>query len=217
MRLSPKPPRTSHLSLFLFATVNIGIASASQITLNFDSSNANPCIDGTAYLAAAGITITGQASARICATGATGAAVAVSGQNLLLLNNPPPSNSTYEYFFNFSSPVSDVSFFRTEILSPSTGPAWTAEALAADGSIISTTGEGTTFAPSAQLFSLPGSDIVRIEFNSNNSLASTYNTPPIDDLSFTSTAASTPEPVSIVLVGASLVILLALTVRRRTL
>ena len=117
------------------------------MTLNFDSVVASPCADGTAYLAAAGITITGQASARICLgsmVASGGGAVAVSGPNLLLLE-PTPSNSKYEYSFVFNSPVSNVSFFRTAIQPQSTGPAWTAKAVAADGSVIATVGEGQRF------------------------------------------------------------------------
>lgn len=187
----------------LLVVSTLAVVARAQTTLTFDSVVTSTCTDGTAYMAAAGITVTGQASARIClgAVPGTGGAVALSPPNILLLDNPPPTNSTYEYFFNFTSPVSNVSFYRTQIQPESTGPAWTAKALAADGSIISSTGEGTTYAPAAQLFQLPGNGIVKIQFDTDNTSARTYNTPPIDNFSFTPSLVITTTSLPVGVAG----------------
>ncbi|MBL0158645.1 MAG: PEP-CTERM sorting domain-containing protein [Bryobacterales bacterium] len=175
----------------LFATLLLATTTcASATVLTFDSVAVSGCSDGAAYMAGFGITVTGAASARICNSAPVGGAQAYSGSNLLLLDNPPPSNSTYTYFFTFTSPVANVSFVRTQINPDSTGPAWTATALSASSSVLTSTGEGTTFAPSAQVFSLNANGIASIRFDTDNTSARTYNTPPIDDLSF----SSVPEP-----------------------
>lgn len=189
----------------LFAAAN----NAAAVVMNFDSVAAAPCADGTAYMASFGVTVTGQASARICTSALVGGAQAFSGPNLLLLDNPPPSNSTYTYFFVFDNPVNDVSFVRTQINPQSTGPAWTATALSDLSAVLGSVGEGTTFAPSAQLFSLPFAGIKSIRFDTNNTSARTYNTTPIDDLTFT----PTPEPATWLMV-APVVALLAARRRR---
>lgn len=176
------------------ATLALGAAfCANADVVNFDSIAVSPCADGTAYMAGFGITVTGDASARICNSAPVGGAQAYSGLNLLLLDTAPPSNSTYTFFFVFNNLVNDVSFVRTQINPDSTGPAWTATALSLGGVAISSTGEGTTFAPAAQLFSLPGTGIKSIRFDTDNTSARTYNVPPIDDLSFTPTI---PEPAT---------------------
>lgn len=188
--------------LFVFAN------NAAAVVMNFDSVSAAPCTDGTAYMASFGVTVTGQASARICTSAPVGGAQAFSGSNLLLLDNPPPSNSTYTYFFNFDNLVNDVSFIRTQINPQSTGPAWTATALSDLNAVLGSVGEGTTFAPSAQLFTLPFAAIKSIRFDTNNTSARTYNTTPIDDLTFT----PTPEPATWLMVAPISAILAA---RRR--
>ncbi len=176
---------TIALSLLLFAN------AAKGTTLDFDSVIISGCIDGTSYMANFGISVTGSASARICTSAPAGGAQAFSGANLLLLDNPPPTNSTYTFSFVFNNPVDNVSFVRTAINPDSTGPAWTASALSITNLVLASTGEGTTFAPSAQLFSLNAVGIASVRFFSDNTSARTYNTPPIDNLSFTSTV---PEP-----------------------
>jgi hypothetical protein len=186
-------------------------ANARAVVMTFDSVAAAPCADGTAYMAGFGVTVTGSASARICTSAPVGGAQAFSGPNLLLLDNPPPSNSTYTYFFVFDGLVNDVSFVRTQINPQSTGPAWTATALSDVNAVLGSTGEGTTFAPAAQVFSLPFSGIKSIRFDTDNRSARTYNTPPIDDFTFT----AVPEPGSWLLVTPMMGVLLVARRRRR--
>ena len=177
---------------FYFSLMLVGVAASARATvLTFDAVTAAPCTDGTAYMASFGISVTGSASARICLSAPVGGAQAFSGPNLLLLDTPLPSNSTYTFFFVFDNPVSNVSFVRTRINPDSTGPAWTATALSAGNVSLASTGEGTTFAPAAMVFNLTAIGIASIRFDTNNTSARTYNVPPIDDFSFT---ASVPEP-----------------------
>lgn len=174
--------------------------------LDFEAGAPTPCVDGAAYMAGFGITVTGSATARICIgpPNGNGGAIPFSGANLLLLDTPLPTNSTYTFAFVFDNPVNNVSFVRTQIRTPSTGPAWLATALSSSDVVLSTTGEGTTFAPSAQLFSLPGEGIKTIRFDTDNTSASTYNVPPIDDLQF----AAIPEPSSLSLVALASLLML---------
>jgi len=193
-------------------------AAGATITLDFDDVVAAPCVSGTSELASAGITLSGPVSERICAGSTTPggtAYVPASGSNVLFLDNLPPTNSTYKWFFDFDEAVDDFSFVRTAITGDSTGPAWTATALAADGTVLATVGEGTTFAPLAQLFELNIDGISSIRWDSDNTSARTSNVPVLDDISFVTSVAEAPEPAPGYLLATAIALLGVSRARRR--
>jgi hypothetical protein len=167
------------------------------VTLNFDTdSMGNPIsipslqtVDATSYLSSFGVTfvpITPGATPVIQNATPSGpgeaAAIPVSAPNIFAVNSAPgQSNASLSYELQFCSPLNQVSFYRTCIISISTGPAWTASALNAQGQIVDSASEGVTLGPAARLITLKGAGITALRIDAENQ-SSTFTDPPIDNL-----------------------------------
>lgn len=186
-------------------------AQASTITLNFDSVvvAAGSCTDGTGYLNSFGITlsaVTPAASVFICAQGSPGLPIATSAPNYF---NEFHGNNPETMTLNFPNPLSSISFFRTGMTFDSK-PQWSAEALNAQGVIEAMVGEpltATGAAISAQQFTLSGTNITALRIDSDNHAFTNLSGVPIDDLTLVTQTTITPEPRTVFLLSAGLLVL----------
>lgn len=164
--------------------------SSNTVTLDFDSVPLTPlqCADASEYLNRFGITfapITPGSYTQICnIISPEAAGIPASPPNVFYVS-PPVTNSPVSYILTFSDPLSSISFMRGGIRSPSTGPPWTARAFNKQGEEVAMVGEGLTFGPPARQFTLTGEGIKSLRVDVNNSVASTFNHPPFDDLTLT--------------------------------
>src|ERR1039458_9418328 len=110
------------------------LKSTAQIAINFDSINANipGGVDATAYLASYGITLTG-----LNPTGGDpyiNSDTAFYGSGIAFPSSPPnfllqQANSTGEsYTMQFSTPLSELQFYRVGMRSDVETPIWSATA-----------------------------------------------------------------------------------------
>src|SRR5260370_15003435 len=134
------------------------VAHAGMITLNFDATPLGPGVgmDASAYLASFGITLSGVtpgASVLIIGQGFPGLSITTSPPNYF---NEFNGNNPETMTLNFSNPLSSIRFFRTGMTFDSK-PEWSAQALNAQGGVVSMvreplTATGTVI--SAQQFTL---------------------------------------------------------------
>jgi hypothetical protein len=117
-----------------------------------------------------------------------GAIVAASGDNALAQVG---SNDPVSFTMNFKSPLQTVQFTRPRLVAAETGitfPEWTAIALDENGRQLDSVGEPLGRGPAyysdvpAKTFTLRGSAIRAIRFNSNNHQFAAFNAIIIDDL-----------------------------------
>jgi hypothetical protein len=188
------------------------LGQAATITLNFDSVAvaAGNCTDGTGYLNSFGITLSGVtpgASVLICAQGSPNLPIATSPPNYF---NESHGNSPETMTLNFPTPLSSISFFRTGMTFDSK-PQWSAEALNAQGVIVSMVGEPLTATGAviaAQQFALSGPNITALRIDSDNHAFTNLSGVPIDDLTLVTQPATTPEPGTVFLLSSGLLVLL---------
>jgi len=201
-------------SAMLLATA---LAQADTITLNFDATPLGPGveIDATPYLSTFGITlsaVTPSALVLIIGQGLPGIVTAHSAPNYF---NEFNGNNPETMTLNFPTPLSGISFFRDGMTSDSK-PQWSAEALNAQGTVLSMVGEPLTATQApipAQQFTLTGANITALRIDSDNHDFTDLSGVPIDDLTLVTQTATTPEPQTVFLLPASLLVLQLL--RRR--
>jgi hypothetical protein len=187
------------------------LAQASTITLNFDPVvvPSGTCTDGTGYLNNLGITlssVTPGASVLICAQGTPNLPIPTSPPNYF---NEFHGNSPETMTLNFPDSLSSISFFRTGMTFDSK-PQWSAEALNAQGAIVAMVGEpltATGAAISAQQFTLSGTNITALRIDSDNHAFTNLSGVPIDDLTLVTQTTTTPEPRTVFLLSAGLLVL----------
>jgi hypothetical protein len=186
---------TLFLSAFVFiATAPPAVGQTcppTGVSLTFDSVSvpSGQCADATSYLAGNGITftpVTPGAAPVICNAGPDSAAIPVSKPNYFAVNAAPgQGNQPLTYTFNFCTPLSTVSFWRTGIISISTGPSWTGTAYDAQGLAVGAgVGEGLTFGPPPQQFTITGAGadtISSLTIAANNEDFATFTDPPLDN------------------------------------
>jgi hypothetical protein len=182
-----------------FATVAVLSAKpASAGPINFDSVAvpAGTCVDATGYLSGFGITfstLNAGATPAICSGSTT--TIPVSLPNFFFVipavgqNNLPLS-----YSLAFDEALDSISFFRAGQTTPSTGPIWTATAFDSFGNIVGTpVGEPfITFNPTAQQYTISGTDIRSMTIDADNLGFASVNNPPFDDFNLVPSAV--PEP-----------------------
>lgn len=182
--------------------------STAQIDINFDSVNANSGpVDATAYLASYGITLTG-----LNPTGGDpyiNSDTAFYGSGIAFPSSPPnfllqQASSTGEsYTMQFSTPLSELQFYRVGMRSDVETPIWSATAY--DGATaLGSVGESYIDAftgSSAKLFTMSyaGSEITSLTFYGNGAGSAALDGAPIDDLTIT----PVPEPTTLALAGLS--------------
>jgi hypothetical protein len=116
------------------------------------------------------------------------------------------------YRLDFAGPLESVSFTRTAIISTSGDAPWIAKALDAQGNVLASANEGFLIGPSARTFTLIGPGITALEIDARNDISqTTFNTPPIDNLTLV-----TPEPKNSISFSLGLGILLLGVVYRRS-
>jgi hypothetical protein len=189
------------------AWVALGSANATVTTLNFDSvalAN-NTCTDASAYLGSFGVTfvpISGGAHSDICASIGSPAIFPSSMPNWFAIG-PPVTNNNVSGELLFSTPLTTLSFTRVTVGSQTAEPAWDAMAFDALNNLLDSVAVGAIFpGPSAQVFTLSGPGITRVQFHAFNSIGVTFNFPPLDDM--TLTTAAVPEPATLALLGLGL-------------
>ena len=197
-------------------------ASAATITvLNFDSIplSAGACTSngtlGTAYLGGFGITLSSPlavAFPQIC-NGMGTNVTAVSAPNWFALGiSASENNKPLSYTLTFTTPLDSVSFDYAALTTFITFPTWTATAYNGAtpvGSVGQAGGFGTG---SSSSYSIAGPGITSLTFAAFSSGQST-NQPTIDNLTLFTT--TTPEPSSLLLLGAGLVALMEMCFFRR--
>jgi hypothetical protein len=182
------------------ATGSATIAFAATTTLDFGDGSINvqsAPVDSTAYFAAHGITLTTSPGATLFIADdrwiyGGGAIAATSPHNVLDQGGGHPVS----YELDFSSAVSNLSFWRVAITTPSSLPQWSAS-LYNGATLVSSVGEnfmGGTFA--AQQYTLGGTGN-RLVVNGDHGGFAAYQNVVIDDLSFT----TVPEPGCLSLIG----------------
>ncbi len=182
------------------------------VSLNFDSVDTSTSpnhVSAVSYLQTYGISVSNvsppSASLSIirdtavydtCKPGVAGCVVAPSEPNVLdLCCFPDTQSSTGSYTLRFSSPVSNVSFVRPEIVPGPSGiitPQWTATAYDSSGKALGSVGESvasTYSAIPAANFNLPQSGIASLVFSSNNNNYAALSNMPIDNLTFTESSS----------------------------
>ena len=205
-------------TLFVVAALLSGVSRASATTIDFDAMDAFVYVSGAplaAYLGQYGVTYTytGMPGAVLMIADddniyGTGVIQASSGENVLLSSGNRAQAGSFQLFFD--TPQDYVSFTRTAVLQPSAYPQWSATPYA--GSVPGLTVFQAFFSGTspAITFTLgtPGDSIVNITsvaFSYNGFGFAGFDSPVIDDLVLpNSSAASTPEPTSMLLLGSGL-------------
>lgn len=183
-------------------------AQADTVSINFDSVNApSGFVDATSYLGSYGITLSGvtggtQVSIMSYSYLYGGAALTpVSSPNLLMQTG---SNSPVSFTMNFASSLSSFSFVVPDDAAPSSFPAWSAYAYAAN-TLVASTGQGFTCCTSGpSIFTLSGSGITSIRFDSNNGNFAAFSAVPLDNFTMETEATPVPEPATTFLLASGL-------------
>jgi hypothetical protein len=178
-------------------------ATASTITLNFDSVNATGGpVDSTAYFASFGVTLTAvtpgtQVQILDDANIYGGAAlIPPSAPNMLMQNG---SNNPVSFELDFTAPLTSFGFTIPGDQSPSLFPAW--QAYAYNGAtLLDSETSGMTCCHGALQYTLTGPNITRVVIASQNGNIAGFSGIPLDNLILDSPAvAQAPEPATVTL------------------
>lgn len=199
------------LLVTILALAPFGSPRAEIITLDFDSVvvSQDACVDASPYLASFGITfapVSAGASSLIC--NVTGSWATPSSPPNMFTVAPPNTNTDVSGDLLFSTALAQLSFTRGGFSSGI--PPWDAMAYDASGNLLSSVREAHLIGQPAKSFTLTGPGITRVHFDAFNSMGTSTNFPPLDDM-----LMSVPEPAALVLLGLGLASLAAL--RRREL
>lgn len=183
-------------------------ATAGTITLDFDAVSvpAFGVVDATSYLATFGVTVSNVTSG--------GQVVIRNDGGLPNFIVPPSSPNTASFFssvgqipntftLNFPVPLTSLSFTRPQLLTGPSGvthPQWTATALNSLDVAVAAVGQGLIASFSnvpAQTFTLTGTEIEKLRFDSNNFAFASTVAVVVDDLTLT----PVPEPTTLLLFG----------------
>jgi hypothetical protein len=111
------------------------------------------------------------------------------------------------YRLDFATPLVSVSFTRAAIVPTSGDPPWLAEALDAQGNVLASANEGFLIGPSARTVTFTAAGITSLAVFARNDVSqTTFNTPPIDNLTLV-TAAPEPESAVLFVVGLGILML----------
>jgi hypothetical protein len=199
-----------------FAITSLGVFGA-PITLTFDSVSLAPgaCGSATSYLGSFGITFvagTPGASGVICNQAFAGSATNPSSSPNVFFGVPLVTNHDVSYDLLFSTPLAELSFVRTEIITSAGVPAWNAYAYNSANALLDSVGQGFLVGSAAQTFTLVGNGITRLHVDAFNSIGTTFNHPPLDNLTLT----PAPELSTWMLSGSMLALLVVFRKVRQT-
>lgn len=183
--------KTLHFnSIPILSNTPISLAVDENV-INFDAVDATGGnVDATSYLSGFGITpsavTTGSELAIVNALNFCNCFVPPSPSNMFTQVN---QNGAISFTLNFSTPLASVSFTRPEMV-PGSGsgmifPQWSATALNASNTVLSTVGEAqrSTFSTvTAQSFTLTGPGITHVRFDSNGHLTAGFSAVVLDNL-----------------------------------
>jgi hypothetical protein len=191
----------------ILALTPFGISKATTVLLDFDSVVLPPqgFTDATTYLAFFGISFVARSP------GAFSGIASAAGSNSIFPSSPPNyffisppvTNQNVSGDLLFSTPLKQITFI-TSAVNPLTGvPAWDADAFNGE-TLLDSVSEPFLFpGPTARSFMLTGNGITRLHFDAFNGISpTTFNFPPIDNM--TLTLAAVPEPGTLALLGLGL-------------
>lgn len=193
--------------IFLALLFVSGKASASHLTLNFDSVDASSGdVNASSYLAGFGISLTGVTPGTTVVIldnanvyGGT-AAVPSSVPNYL---TQVGSNDPVTFTLNFATPLNSFEFTRPKLLAGPNGithPEWSAHAFNSGGVEVATVGESLIASFSdvpAKTFTMTKPNIASVRIDSNNRHFAAFSAVLIDDMKLAhTTPAQCPMDVS---------------------
>ena len=182
----------------IVTTIN-AIGSSSQ-TLNLDSVNAAAAsVNATSYLANYGITLSGLSpgtTVSIFNNQNVYGGMAASPSSAPNLMTQIGSNSAVTYTLNFASPLDSFRFTRPMLVAGPSGithPQWSAHAFNSAGQEVASAGEGLIGSFSnvpANTFTLSGSGITSVRFDSNCFNFAAFSAVLLDDLVLTTSGVA---------------------------